>query len=403
MRPSRSLLLATAGVLSAAILGGLAGCEQRTAEAPAPASPPADTAPAASDSRSFMASAVQPPTQVLWDFGYAEKMSDEDWAKVNKAATDLVAAMPTIAAGGFSAEEKARLLAHQNQEVERKNQEVEQARKALEEKAEQLALTSKYKSEFLANMSHELRTPLNSILILAQQLADNHEANLTSRQVEFSRTIHGAGTDLLNLISDILDLSKIESGIVTVDAQDVFLTSLVDMVSRPFRHEAETRGLSFDVSIDPSLDRVLYTDSKRLQQVLKNLLSNAFKFTRQGGVSLHMAPATSGWARGHARLDTSETVVAFTVMDTGIGIAQDKLDMIFEAFQQADGTTSRQYGGTGLGLSISREFARLLGGDIRVDSRPGCGATFTLYLSIEHLAEPGMARVPAAMVEARNA
>ena len=188
--------------------------------------------------------------------------------------------------------QKAQQLAEQNVEVERKNQEIEQARRALEEKAKELALTSKYKSEFLANMSHELRTPLNSILVLGQQLTDNPDGNLTGKQVEFARTIHGAGTDLLNLISDILDLSKIESGTVSVDAEEVFFASLLDMVARPFRHEAENRRLSFEVHTDQHLTRSLVTDSKRLQQVLKNLLSNAFKFTEQGGVNLSVTVAT---------------------------------------------------------------------------------------------------------------
>ena len=193
-------------------------------------------------------------------------------------------------------EQKAQQLAERNVEVERKNQEIEQARRALEEKATELALTSKYKSEFLANMSHELRTPLNSILILGQQLTENPEGNLTGKQVEFARTIHGAGTDLLNLISDILDLSKIESGTVTVDAEEIFFSNLLDMVARPFRHEAETRQLSFDVHVDPNLGRSITTDSKRLQQVLKNLLSNAFKFTGQGGVRLNVSAALGGWS-----------------------------------------------------------------------------------------------------------
>ena len=180
--------------------------------------------------------------------------------------------------------QKAQQLAEQNVEVERKNQEIEQARRALEEKAKELALTSKYKSEFLANMSHELRTPLNSILVLGQQLSENPDHNLTPKQVEFARTIHGAGTDLLNLISDILDLSKIESGTVSVEAEEVFFANLLEMVARPFRHEAENRKLAFEVHSDPHLTRSLVTDSKRLQQVLKNLLSNAFKFTEHGSV-----------------------------------------------------------------------------------------------------------------------
>ncbi len=280
---------------------------------------------------------------------------------------------------------KARLLAEQNAEVERKNQEIELARRALEEKAGELALTSRYKSEFLANMSHELRTPLNSILILGQQLAENADSNLTPRQVEFAKTIHGAGTDLLNLISDILDLSKIESGTVTVESEDILFSHLRETIERNFRHEAENRKLAFHTDFDPRLGRHITTDSKRLMQVLKNLLSNAFKFTAQGSVKLHAGVAREGWSPDHPILSQAPTVVQFSVTDTGIGIAPEKQRIIFEAFQQADAGTARKYGGTGLGLAISRELAHLLGGELRLTSVPGQGSTFTLYLPLTYL------------------
>ena len=280
---------------------------------------------------------------------------------------------------------KAKLLAEQNAEVERKNQEIELARRALEDKAAELALTSRYKSEFLANMSHELRTPLNSILILGQQLSENGDGNLTPRQVEFATTIHGAGTDLLNLISDILDLSKIESGTVTVECEDLLFTHLRETIERNFRHEAEARKLSFTTDFDHRLGRAITTDSKRLLQVLKNLLSNAFKFTEHGGVRIHVGIANGGWAPEHPTLSQVPAVVEFSVSDTGIGIPPEKQRIIFEAFQQADAGTSRKYGGTGLGLAISRELAHLLGGEIRLSSVAGSGSTFTLYLPLQYV------------------
>jgi CheY-like chemotaxis protein/signal transduction histidine kinase len=317
-------------------------------------------------------------------------------------ATELQTQQKELQQTNEQLEQKAQQLAERNVEVERKNQEIEQARRALEEKATELALTSKYKSEFLANMSHELRTPLNSILILGQQLTDNPEGNLTAKQVEFARTIHGAGTDLLNLISDILDLSKIESGTVTVDAEEVFFANLVDMVARPFRHEAETRQLSFEVHVDPNLGRSITTDSKRLQQVLKNLLSNAFKFTAQGGVRLNVAVAPGGWSSDHPILSQAPAVVAFEVTDTGIGIPLEKQKIIFEAFQQADASTSRKYGGTGLGLAISRELATLLGGEIHLRSAASAGSTFTLYLPIKYVG-PNASQTAVASPASRHA
>ncbi|HMI31586.1 MAG TPA: response regulator, partial [Candidatus Limnocylindrales bacterium] len=290
-------------------------------------------------------------------------------------------------------QEKARLLAHQNAEVERKNSEVEQARQALEEKASQLALTSKYKSEFLANMSHELRTPLNSLLILSDQLSKNPTGNLNPRQTEYAKTIHASGNDLLNLINDILDLSKIESGTVAVDVRDLRFDELHGFVQRTFKHVAESKNLEFEVKLSQALPKSMQTDDKRLQQILKNLLSNAFKFTRQGRVTLEIYPAPPSVHYESAILNQQSTVIAFSVSDSGIGIPPEKQQLIFEAFQQADGSTSRKYGGTGLGLAISRELSWLLGGEIQLESAPGEGSLFTLYLPADYVA---VARRPAA-------
>lgn len=274
-------------------------------------------------------------------------------------------------------EEKAELLEVQNREVARKNQEVERARQSLEQKAEQLELSSKYKSEFLANMSHELRTPLNSLLILARLLADNSLNNLTDKQVEYSRTIYSAGTDLLELINDILDLAKIESGTMSLDIEQIVLADLETSLEQTFRQVAHNKELSFTIERDEKLPSTIYNDCKRLQQVLKNLLANAFKFTEQGGVKLQIGIATKAG-------EGDNPMIAFAVSDTGIGIPDEKQKIIFEAFQQADGTTSRKYGGTGLGLSISRELAQVLGGRIEIVSQPGQGSTFTVYLPRRH-------------------
>ncbi len=279
---------------------------------------------------------------------------------------------------------KAKLLAEQNAEVERKNAEVEQARHALEEKAAELALTSKYKSEFLANMSHELRTPLNSILILSQQLAENTTGNLTPKQIEFSKNINSSGSDLLHLINDILDLSKIESGTVTVDVEQISFSVLHDNIERNFRHVAEAKNLPFRVDFEQHLPPYIDSDPKRLQQILKNLLSNAVKFTSHGHVHVRVSQATEGWSSDHPVLSKAGQVIAFAVEDTGIGIAPEKQRLIFEAFQQADAGTSRKYGGTGLGLAISRELALLLGGEIKLTSVYGEGSTFTLYLPLHY-------------------
>jgi CheY-like chemotaxis protein len=298
-------------------------------------------------------------------------------------------------------EERAELLSQQKTEVEDKNSEVERARGLLQEKAEQLALTSKYKSEFLANMSHELRTPLNSMLILSKTLWENIEGNLSNKQTEYARTIHSSGADLLALINDILDLSKIEAGSMDVEISDVGFAFLREFCEHTFRPVADQRKLEFSMELGVQLPATLRTDGRRLQQVLKNLLSNAFKFTEKGSVELRITAVTSGWSEGQDILNGAERVIAFAVRDSGIGIPPEKQQIIFEAFQQADGTTSRKYGGTGLGLSISREIARLLGGNIQVQSEPGRGSTFTLYLPIRYVAPPKRSDAPQAISLAR--
>jgi signal transduction histidine kinase/CheY-like chemotaxis protein len=270
----------------------------------------------------------------------------------------------------------------QKNEVEDKNREVEEARKSLEEKAEQLTLTSKYKSEFLANMSHELRTPLNSLLILAQQLYENAEGNLNDKQIRYAKTIHSCGDDLIQLINDILDLSKIESGFITANISPVRFAEIAAFAETTFKPISEARHLNFTIETDSSLPSSMETDVQRLNQILKNLLSNSFKFTEKGEVKLRIYEAQKNWKTSNTNLDNAKKVVAFAISDTGIGIPQEKQNIIFEAFQQAEGSTSRKYGGTGLGLSISRGLAELLGGTIELESNTTVGSTFTLFLPV---------------------
>jgi HAMP domain-containing protein/CheY-like chemotaxis protein/signal transduction histidine kinase len=324
----------------------------------------------------------------------------EDLLKQSQSlASELQSRQEELQQTNQELEEKARQLFEQNEEVERKNREVEQARQALEGKAQQLSITSRYKSEFLANMSHELRTPLNSLLILAEQLSSNPDGNLTGKQVEFARTIRGSGKDLLRLINDILDLSKIESGTVTLDVGEVRFEEIRQTMERTFRHVAEGKGVSFQIYMDPSVPEEVWTDAQRLDQVLKNLLSNAFKFTERGYVNLSVARVTDGWSADNLNLNRAPSVLAFSVTDSGIGIPADKQTTIFEPFLQADGSTSRKYGGTGLGLAISRELARVLGGEIRVESSEGRGSTFTLFLPQSFRAQPAERPVAATTPE----
>jgi len=275
---------------------------------------------------------------------------------------------------------QASRLAEQYSEVERKNQEVVLAKRLVEEKAEQLAVSSKYKSEFFSNMSHELRTPLNSLLILAGELEDNHDQTMSATQVEYAGVIRSSGTDLLRLLDDILDLAKVESGTVTLELDELRLVELEDAIERDFVHVAKSQDLSFSVELAPELPATIVTDASRLRQVLKNLIANAFKFTEHGSVSMRVGIASSGWSATNDVLARADAVVAFSVSDTGIGVTVEQQQLIFEAFAQADGTTARQYGGTGLGLSISRELVRLLGGEITLESTRDEGSTFTVYL-----------------------
>ena len=306
--------------------------------------------------------------------GESQRLTTE----LQERSTELQRQQAELRRSNAELEDKAALLAKQNGAIEVQNRQIEQARRTLEERAQQLAISSRYKSDFLANMSHELRTPLNSLLVLAKLLSENQDGNLTGQQVDFARTIHAAGSDLLQLINDILDLSKVEAGKMDVNPADLKVSALVDYVDATFRPMAEDKGLGFSVQVRPGTPDRLCVDEQRLEQILRNLLSNAVKFTSAGEVRLIIGRADEVEFRGV--LGKAAEVMAFAVSDTGVGIAKQKLGTIFDAFSQADGTTSRRYGGTGLGLSISRDIARLLGGEIRATSRPGKGSTFTLYL-----------------------
>jgi signal transduction histidine kinase/HAMP domain-containing protein/ActR/RegA family two-component response regulator len=301
--------------------------------------------------------------------------------------------------------QQAALLAEKNSEVEGKYQEVEEAKRLVEEKATELSVSSKYKSEFIANMSHELRTPLNSLLVLAEQLEDNPDGNLTERQVKYASVIRSSGGDLLKLLNDILDLAKVESKTVQLEIGELSLAELADSMEQAFQPVAERGGLVFTVTVDPALPATLKTDAYRIRQVLKNLLSNAFKFTAHGSVALKMEPSPGGWSAASAALARADSVVAISVSDTGIGIDKHLHSSMFEAFAQADGTISREHGGTGLGLSISRDLVGLLGGEIAIASEPGVGSTFTVYLPLggEHAAAAATASAPAPPAQARAA
>jgi signal transduction histidine kinase/ActR/RegA family two-component response regulator len=317
----------------------------------------------------------------------AGRRTEQLLAQSQRLTTELQDQSAELQRTNAELEEKALQLSEQNRNVELKNMEIDAARRGVEEKAQQLALANQYKSEFLANMSHELRTPLNSLLLLSRLLADNRDSNLTPKQTEFARTIHASASELLHLIEDILDLSKIEAGRVDIQPASVELAEVCAVVEQAFGVQAEEKGLELRVETAPGLPGLITTDAQRLQQILRNLLANAIKFTDAGSVTLQVGLAPPRALHGVPSLDGARSVVTFAVRDTGIGIPGEKLAMIFEAFQQADGTTSRKYGGTGLGLSISKELAGLLGGKIEVSSEPAAGSVFTLLLPDEF---PGM-------------
>lgn len=308
---------------------------------------------------------------------------------------ELKASNEEIEASNEELEEKTNALEEQNQRISKQSKELEETKRVIEEKAEELERASKYKSEFLANMSHELRTPLNSLLILAKGLASNEEGNLTEEQVEEARVIHNGGLELLSLINDILDLSKVEAGKINVVAEDIYVGNLVKRMQEQFEPVAKEKKVEFRVKLDSSLPDMLHTDSQRVEQILRNLFSNAFKFTEEGSVTLDIHRASNQVELQRASLQSAQAV-AFAVTDTGIGIEESKFKDIFEAFQQEDGSTDRHYGGTGLGLTIARKFAHLMGGEIHVASKKGQGSTFTLYLPLEFVEGATQVSVPTA-------
>lgn len=340
----------------------------------------------------------------------SEELLKQQQEELKQANEELEQANEELQQANEEMEERATLLAEQKQGLERSNREVEEGRRALERQSAQLALTSQYKSQFLANMSHELRTPLNSLLILSKVLADNHDSNLTPKQVQHARTIHASGNDLLELINEVLDLSKIEAGAVDLDVSEMRYDAFAEFIGNTFQPIADNRKLQFGVRVDPQLTQPraqpMCSDIRRVQQIVKNLVSNALKFTHEGSVRLSIRPARHEWQKSSKLLDAADQVIAFEVSDTGIGIPESRLQLIFEAFQQADAGTSRKYGGTGLGLSISRELAQRLGGALEVRSEIGKGSTFTLYLprEISHsqltLLAGNAAQTPAVTVDA---
>jgi len=316
-------------------------------------------------------------------------------------AEELRAQQEELRASNEDLGRQASLLAEQNIDAEHKNRELEQSKHLVEENG-QLALSAKYKSEFIANMSHELRTPLNCLLILAEQLEDNPEHNLTDTQVEYAKVIRASGNDLLNLLNSILDLAKVESGTVAVEMSDLSIGHLRTGLLREFENVARGKGVGYSIDVASGSPDDIVTDPQRLRQILKNLLANAFKFTEQGEVHLEVSLANGGWSSQTESLAKARSVLAFTVSDTGIGIPPDQQTRIFEAFAQGDGTTARLYGGTGLGLSISRELAGLLGGEITMTSSPGEGSTFTVYLPLGRPAVAHAATVAAGVTPAPN-